>query len=270
MSSNPNYETLYGVGLLDDLHNYFPALLYDSSGFHSVQEVLAYIQQQTRNRFDLFSYGLREYLSTNAPRAPPGSETSRRFVRTSYSQVQATPGPRASTLPTTMPATTSDTVNIQIDIQNSATNTEEEEEEEEEEVPPNIRAVESQMTTALLALLQIPTTGLTRNYVMPNVNNGRMTMEQMLFGRNTMDEFLQPVVIRPTAEQITQNTTVGNLVSDTEHACAVCQDTLLPEQEGRKLNACGHWFHKSCIDTWLQGNVHCPVCRHDIREATST
>jgi hypothetical protein len=81
-----------------------------------------------------------------------------------------------------------------------------------------------------------------------------------------MDAFLQPVVVRPTTEQIAENTTVGNLVSDTEQSCAICQDVLQPEQEGRKLNACGHWFHKSCIDTWLEGNVHCPVCRHDIRE----
>ena len=83
-----------------------------------------------------------------------------------------------------------------------------------------------------------------------------------------LDAFLQPVPVQPSPEQIEANTTVGNLVSDEEHACAICQDNLQPEQEGRKLNACGHWFHKHCIDTWLEGNVHCPVCRHDIRGDT--
>jgi hypothetical protein len=73
--------------------------------------------------------------------------------------------------------------------------------------------------------------------------------------------------VRPTPEQIAQNTTVGNLVSDEEQTCAICQDTLQPDQEGRKLNACAHWFHKSCIDTWFDTNVQCPVCRRDIREA---
>jgi hypothetical protein len=34
----------------------------------------------------------------------------------------------------------------------------------------------------------------------------------------------------------------------------------------RRLNRCGHTFHTTCIDTWFQRNVHCPVCRHDIRE----
>lgn len=83
---------------------------------------------------------------------------------------------------------------------------------------------------------------------------------------NSFDAFMQPVIVRPTAEEIAQNTVVGNLVSDEEHSCAICQDVLHSEQEGRKLNACGHWFHRNCIDTWFQRNVHCPVCRHDIRE----
>jgi hypothetical protein len=107
------------------------------------------------------------------------------------------------------------------------------------------------ITNALLSLLNLPTTALTRNYIQ---------------APRTMEQFLQPVIVHPTPEQIAENTSVGNLVSDVDHACAICQDSLTAEQEGRKLNACGHWFHKSCIDTWLATNVHCPVCRHDIRE----
>jgi len=107
------------------------------------------------------------------------------------------------------------------------------------------------IANALLSLLNLPQTALTRNYAV---------------GPRTMEQFLQPVVVHPTPEQIADNTSIGNLVSDTEHACAICQDNLTEEQEGRKLNACGHWFHKNCIDTWLERDVHCPVCRHDIRE----
>ena len=133
------------------------------------------------------------------------------------------------------------------------------EEQEEEEVAQG-DGQETYIANALLSLLNLPVTSLTRNYripvVMPNLNNGRTAMEQ----------FLQPVIVHPTPEQIAANTTLGNLVSDTEHSCAICQDALTSEQEGRKLNACGHWFHKNCIDTWLGTNVHCPVCRHDIRE----
>lgn len=134
--------------------------------------------------------------------------------------------------------------------------TEPEEEEEEEEVTINVSPNDVSLANTLLSLLTLPGGQITRNYVLPN----------LMDGRTRMDQFLTPVVVRPTAEQIAANTTVGNLVSDTEHTCAICQDTLTSEQEGRKLNACGHWFHKNCIDTWLGTNVHCPVCRHDIRE----
>lgn len=247
MNSNSNYETLYGVGLLDDLHNYFPSLLYDSSGFRSVQDVLTYMQRQTRNRFDLFSYGQREYLSRHPQPTQPPSDSFPRVVRSSVAvpPVVATAG---STLPTTLsveqeiqsllrPATLANTtspMNIAFGLNQTL-------DDEDDISPENI-------THALLSLLRLPTGSLTRTYT------------------NVPTTFMQPVVVRPSQEQIDTNTTVGRLVSDTEHSCPICQDSLTNEQEGRKLNACGHWFHKNCIDTWFQSNVRCPVCRHDIRD----
>jgi hypothetical protein len=274
MNSNSNYETLYGVGLLDDLHNYFPALLYDSSSFVSVRDVLGYIQRQTRNRFDLFSYGLREYQAAQ-PEPSVSNPLPRRVVRTSFASIPPSFATTASTLlrtPATIPSVTEEvtvetttlsspstiqqflgrtTGNIFVDLEQLHQNQEEEEDGDADDEAQASNFV----TNALLSLLRLPPTALTRNY-MP--------------GPNAMDQFLQPVPVRPTAEQIAENTTLGNLVSDTEHSCAICQDTLAPEQEGRKLNACGHWFHRGCIDTWLGTNVHCPVCRHDIREPLRT
>lgn len=284
MSSN--YETLYGVGFLDDLHNYFPALLYDSSSFGNVRDVLGYIQLQARNRFDLFSYGQREYLSTHPAPVPapvpvpvpapafasqPDS-VSRRVVRTSFAGM---PAPTANPISTLLrrqpslvpshsiridnampnnvgPSTIRENHQININIPNLFMDVQDEEADDEEEASPEQVAQEyTYVTNALLSLLNLPQTALTRNYT---------TVPR------TMEQFLQPVVVRPTAEQIDANTSIGNLVSDTEHACAICQDALTSEQEGRKLNACGHWFHRGCIDTWLERDVHCPVCRHDIRE----
>jgi hypothetical protein len=269
MNSNSNYETLYGVGLLDDLHNYFPALLYDSSSFGSVRDVLGYIQRQTRNRFDLFSYGLREYQA-DQPEASVSNPLPRRVVRTSFATVPPSIGAGASTLlrtPGTIPSVTEEITieatslgmpsTIQEILGRSAGMVpdifnQQENEGDEEDGDADDEAQASQfVANALLRLLQLPPTSLTQNYVTST---------------RTMDHFLQPVPVRPTADQIAENTTLGNLVSDTEHTCAICQETLAPEQEGRKLNACSHWFHRGCIDTWLKTNVHCPVCRHDIRE----
>jgi hypothetical protein len=58
-----NYQTVYGVTLLDDLHNYFPRILYNPQQFQTVPDLLAYVQQTTRTRFNLFDNGLRQYAT---------------------------------------------------------------------------------------------------------------------------------------------------------------------------------------------------------------
>jgi hypothetical protein len=65
-----NYQTVYGVGLLDDLHNYFPRILYSPQQFQTVPDLLAYVQQTTRTRFNLFDNGLRQYAEQQQARPP--------------------------------------------------------------------------------------------------------------------------------------------------------------------------------------------------------
>ncbi|PUZ78285.1 hypothetical protein GQ55_1G441200 [Panicum hallii var. hallii] len=43
--------------------------------------------------------------------------------------------------------------------------------------------------------------------------------------------------------------------------CAVCLGEFEDEERVRMLPACLHVFHVDCIDTWLQGNANCPLCR---------
>ena len=54
---NPAYQVIYNVGLLDDIHNYFPALLYDQGRFQTLVQVFSYIRHQMDTRFNLYSYG---------------------------------------------------------------------------------------------------------------------------------------------------------------------------------------------------------------------
>jgi len=51
------YQTVYNVGLLDDLHNYFPALLYQMEQFQNVPQVLQYMRQRMNARFNLYNHG---------------------------------------------------------------------------------------------------------------------------------------------------------------------------------------------------------------------
>lgn len=251
MSSYP-YDSVYGVSLLDDLHNYFPALLYDSSSFASVQEVLAYLQTETRERFDLFSREHRSYRS-RAPSVPaPAAPVARAAVaRAAVARAAATRVPQSYVLNVGDSAGTY--YNLLPSLRSTSTLPSRSVTAEviEEDDMTGIQEAEMNTLTSrlLLQLLALPPGSLTTRPA-------------------TVNSFLTPVIVRPTEQQINQNTMVGSIVSDTIQMCAICQDTLTPEQEARRLNVCDHWFHRGCIDPWFQRNVHCPVCRHDVRDST--
>lgn len=62
--SNPNYRVVYNVVLLDDLHNYFPSLLYQPHQFTTVASVLNYVRVRTMERFNLFNVGEGLFLNS--------------------------------------------------------------------------------------------------------------------------------------------------------------------------------------------------------------
>ncbi|KAK0592124.1 hypothetical protein LWI29_016122 [Acer saccharum] len=55
--------------------------------------------------------------------------------------------------------------------------------------------------------------------------------------------------------------------ADTEDAqCTVCLAEYHGEDTLRILPYCGHSFHVTCIDIWLQHHSTCPMCRVSLRE----
>lgn len=196
---------MYDSPLLDDIHNYFPELLYAPEQFRSVADVLAYVQQRTRERFDLFSRGRREYERTRIVTTPP---------------LRATVSPGISML--------FETRNAIPERMNREAN------------------VAAEFLNAINAMGGIFGPTVPVQHVMPS-------------------SFLDPVIVRPTAEQI-QSATALERVDAEEDMCAICQDEMPPGSEALNLNACDHRFHEPCIRTWFATNVVCPVCRHDIRE----
>lgn len=210
----PPYETLYGVGLLDDIHNYYPAVLYDPTRFHSVGALLHYFQMQTRERFDLFTFGQRAYLATQLATEPEVEMTDVSGVRTPPLR------PRLSYAPYPIYRT----VRMVGD----------------DDLEAGDISARNLLTTLLGAL------GGGGGLAPPN---------------------FEDVEVAPTAEQITLATTRMHV--DESMVCSVCQDTITVEDDVRRINHCEHSFHVGCIDTWFVRNVHCPVCRHDIRETTN-
>ena len=81
--------------------------------------------------------------------------------------------------------------------------------------------------------------------------------------------FMEPVTVRPTAAQVEAASRIDILAVPSSDNCAICQDSFTAHSNRRTLRACNHAFHLNCIDTWFQQNVHCPVCRHDVRETVT-
>lgn len=65
------YEDIYGVGILDDIHNYFPALLYEHGRFQNLTQVFHYVRNQMDTRFNLYSYGASRVASSAQAEAEP-------------------------------------------------------------------------------------------------------------------------------------------------------------------------------------------------------
>jgi hypothetical protein len=243
MSGANQYETLYGVGLLDDLHNYFPAVLYDSGRFRTTGELLHYITTCVRNRFDLFSFGQRSYLNTTleSSSSHPNSVSPAQGPQAS----NAFPQPQAP-VDTNIP---------------------------EEASAPRLRtrrmaAGEPHIETHIEILQE--------DLGLDNQALSLLNLMNLLSGipaiprrqPNLPNSFLEPVVVRPTPEQIESGST--RAFPAEEMTCAICQDAIPVNQMARRLNVCGHTFHISCIDQWFGRDVRCPTCRHDIREPAAS
>ena len=200
---NPAYQRVYNVGLLDDIHNYFPALLYDQGRFQTLPTLFSYIRNQMNTRFNLFSYGASLAARTTNAAAP-------------------------ATAPSV-----------------------------EEDLVASIAGV-----NVLLQLLQ-PSgmSGLTE--FMP-ASRIRRREEQHA---SVWASIHPPVIVAPTEEILAANTQLivgSDLPSNT--VCSICQDSIVAAEACRRITACQHTYHRTCIDQWFSRSVFCPSCRHDIRE----
>jgi hypothetical protein len=96
-----------------------------------------------------------------------------------------------------------------------------------------------------------------------NINrvNAAQTLITLSFPSELPPGFMDAVAVVPTQQQI--ESTLQNCPATTS-SCAVCQDAV--SASACMIRQCEHVFHRSCIESWLSVSVHCPVCRHDIRE----
>ena len=222
----------YSIGLLNDLHEHFPDLLYRPQRFQHVPDVLAYIigvantnpYQQARTIYQRDNQDEKENKEID-----PADDLYRILYGTlPYRPVQPVGMGGTSHRPVGIGATSSYRNPLRSNRMQSD-------------------AIQSNSAVSLLSTFISGVMGE------PIVHN--------------LQPFLdQPVIIHPTEQQMERATTLTTSLRVQNDACAICQDMIEEGQTMRILNYCMHSFHQECIDTWLGRHVTCPTCRHDIRE----
>jgi len=251
----PQYEYIYGSTLLDELHNYFPSLLYEQNNFNNIRDVFAYMNQQIDRRFNPFAYGRSRYLAQNSPIlhrthsipvTTPSTPTSTPAVALSLSP---TPTPAPTTPPVTHTHTTRGASLIRAN-------------------PPAVIRNTGILSQLLNQSLRIPGyNDITYYYDLPAINTNTQAINSIF--RQLLQEYDSPVPITPNEDELSAHTTIIRIDDITvQNSCSICQEDYVVGDTIRKINHCAHYFHKSCIDSWFLANARCPVCRHDIRDAT--
>jgi hypothetical protein len=120
-------------------------------------------------------------------------------------------------------------------------------------------ATQQQNTAAILELVRtyVPTP--------PPPTNLRFPINITIPSNSLPTSWADPVTVRPTADQIDAAT---ETVPAEDSTCAICQEAI--EDDAIRLTHCRHEFHNHCITEWFTRSVHCPNCRHDVREVDQT
>jgi hypothetical protein len=82
------------------------------------------------------------------------------------------------------------------------------------------------------------------------------------------NDFLSPVLVRPTETQIaaaTRRVRYSSVANPLNTACPITQTEFLSTDNVVEILHCHHVFSESAFDQWFQQNVQCPLCRYDIR-----
>ena len=233
-----DYVSVYGVGLLDDIHNYFPALLYDTGRFQNVANVFSYVRNQLDTRFNLFRHGASLYAASQRNQQTPLTQSH----QTTNVPPATVPFPYVSPTPLQYGSATPLPYGSATPLPRATRN-----------------ANEVAAANLLLGFLRMSTEDDLSNYIQLPTRTATATA-------TATNPWTDPVIVRPTAQAIAAGTepVLGSSLAENT-GCAICQDTIIPTDPARRLVACGHVYHRGCIDEWLRRSVYCPSCRHDIR-----
>jgi ribosomal protein S27E len=271
------------------MHNYFPDFLYNNSRFTNIREVFNYINTMIQNQFDVFGHGrslyrentrVSQYRTSESDAVQANTQTAARSSTRASRDTSTAAAPAPAATPAAAPRN-----QRQPRILSASYS-----------VYPQLNQIIDEISFGGL----LPTPFISQNVGLNDVSNsqiGQQTeeilgqlLDRTLTPSNATDslsiffqtllnprsiptgssQFMEPVQVRPTAQQIADATSLIRLEhNNNEVTCAICQDEINNTQIVRRINHCSHCFHQNCVDQHFQNSVRCPMCRHDIRENTS-
>jgi hypothetical protein len=96
-----------------------------------------------------------------------------------------------------------------------------------------------------------------------STNNNSVNDIINLLNSYSMSSNLSNDEIIQRATRLLRYSEIENPIND---RCPISHELFLPDDEVLQIIPCGHVFNNSEINTWFNQNLHCPVCRHNIRD----
>jgi hypothetical protein len=261
------YHEIYGVQLLDDIHNYLPALLYDTDRFRTIGDVLQYLGSRAYHYNDeVYTQNVEDWrrrtAQSNVGRAQVPRQPSLFSASGITNQLFHGPGlGLASGSGLGRGFSTGLSASFTRPFLNDPVN------------PPHYNLVNTLLQFSRSAATGTgATTGATPGATTSTIPRrvASTTTESLL--RAFPPNFFDPVPVIPTPAQIEAGTHLSVAGADiglgpgpNDNLCSICQEDWTNGDNLRIINHCSHIYHRACIDRWFESHVHCPLCRHDIR-----
>lgn len=298
---------MYGISILDELHHYFPELLYNRGRFNNLQDIFDYVNSILPS-INGYPQGLNMYR-TSTQQPPPICPHCHNSIQNNYQQLAGTVRRRDAPVRRMVNRTTIPQTNRTARQQTSSPGASL---GSSPRPPPAVisthapAATPTQTTTTATPSInhhtnrhlqrdspsQIPVRVQISEFYTPTNTNVSDVLDGLLADTNitnifdTMGVFgniiapsilnlqnlhnLESVVVRPTQAQIDVATDIHTVAIGDNSTCAICLSQLQEGDEVRVITYCNHTYHKICIDRHFQESVRCPLCRHDIRELRSS
>jgi hypothetical protein len=274
----------YDVNIINDLHNHFPALLYNIDQFHSVRDLLQYVRARVASRYDHFTIAQRNYNSIMRGRGFAATGVQQEAGAAGRARSAARLAGRRSrilreAIPPINPAGTAAPAGAPAPLRT----------DHYQAINTRFPTINTPLGGALFPgtnifnlppfqpqQLQFPTTGFTFDLptlTYPVIETTQADMADVnallaLLGLMTTPQVLEPVIIRPSNEVIEQTTALETVTATPVPGgiCVICQEEFAVGNTIRKITQCGHTFHNDCIMQHFESSVRCPTCRFDIRD----